>query len=156
MSQTMRQPVFPRGVILGAGALLLASIGLAGTARLTNSNHVVMPPTYPVAQRDLLFVDLADGGVGVRDAATGDLVTKVAPTTGGFLRGIMRGLVRSHRLANLPPHSSFRLTRWADGRLSIEDPATHDRYDLGAFGATNEQVFARLLETNVSEGPGAK
>ena len=42
-------------------------------------------------------------------------------------------------------HTSFRLTRWADGRLSIEDPTTRESYELEAFGSTNEAVFARFL-----------
>lgn len=150
MSQTMRQPVFPRSVILGMGALLAITIGLAGAARLTNHNHVILPPTHPIASRDLAFKDLANGGIDVTDAKTGQLVTTVAPQTGGFVRGIMRGLVRGHRLAGEPPHSSFRLTRWADGRLSIEDPSTHESFELEAFGSTNEKVFARFLDA-----PGA-
>jgi putative photosynthetic complex assembly protein len=147
MSQAVRQPVFPRGVIMGAGALMLFAIAVAGTARFTNHDHVVMPPTYPIATRDLAFTDLANGGVNVTDAHTGKLISTVAPETGGFLRGIMRGLIRDHRMQGKAPHSSFHLTQWADGRLSIEDPATNESFELEAFGSTNQQVFARFLET---------
>ncbi len=31
----------------------------------------------------------------------------------------------------------FRLTRWSDGRLSLDDPATDRHVDLEAFGPTN-------------------
>ena len=151
MTEAIRQPVFPRAIILGAGALMLFAIAVAGTARLTNTNHVIMPPTYPIATRDLDFTDLANGGVDVTDAHTGALIATVAPETGGFLRGIMRGLIRDHRMQGKAPHSSFHLTQWADGRLSIEDPATTERFELEAFGSTNQKVFARFLET-----PGGK
>lgn len=151
MSQALKQPVFPTGVVLGMGALLLFSIAVAGTARLTHHNHVVMPPTTPVATRDLSFKDLADGGVDVTDTHSGQLIATVAPQTGGFLRGIMRGLIRDHRLQGMAPHSSFHLTQWADGRLSLEDPATHESFELEAFGSTNKEVFARFLPV-----PGAK
>ena len=151
MSEAIKQPVFPKGVVLGMGALLLFSIAVAGTARLSHHNHVIMPPTYPIATRDLAFKDLADGGVDVTDAHTGALITKVEPQTGGFLRGIMRGLIRDHRLQAKAPNSSFHLTQWADGRLSLEDPATHESFELEAFGSTNKEVFARFLEA-----PGAK
>ena len=136
----------PRGVLVAAGILILFTIALAGTARMTGRSHVVMPPTTAVASRDLTFTDRADGGIGITDATTGRPVTVVAPTTGGFLRGIMRGLVREHRLNELAAGSAFRLTRWADGRLSIADPQTGERIELAAFGPTNEAAFARLLD----------
>ncbi len=135
----------PRGLLVGTALLLVFTIGLAGTARLTGANHITMPPTYAVASRDLTFTDQRDGGIEIADATTGHHVATIVPTTGGFLRGIMRGLVREHRLNDLSSGSAFRLTRWADGRLSIEDPATRERFELEAFGSTNEAVFARFL-----------
>ena len=146
MSEPAQPPVLPRAVLFGAAALLLFTVGIAGAARISNNNHVVMPPTYAVASRDLAFKDLADGGVEITDASSGKHITTVVPTTGGFLRGIMRGLVRDHHRYDNATNYPFRLTRWADGRLSIEDPGTHERFELEAFGSTNEAVFARLLE----------
>ena len=137
---------FPRSVLLGVGGLVLLTIAVAGTASHNGLGHIAMPPTQAVASIDLDFKDLPDGGVAVSDAATGRLVSTVAPQTGGFLRGIMRGLVRDHRLAGQPKGTSFHLTQWADGRLSIEDPRTHESFDLEAFGSTNQQVFARFLD----------
>ncbi len=137
---------FPRGAIVGAGALLAVTIAIAGIAHATKTNHVLLPPTHAVAAMDLSFQDLPNGGIAVTNAATGRSVANVAPETGGFLRGIMRALVRGHRRAGEPIGTAFHLTQWADGRLSIEDPATHESFDLEAFGSTNEQVFARFLE----------
>ena len=138
--------IIPRGVLVAAAILILFTIALAGTARLTGRGHVALPPTEAVASRDLTFTDRADGGILITDVGTGQAVTVVAPTTGGFLRGIMRGLVREHRLNDLAAGSAFRLTRWADGRLSIADPQTGEHIELAAFGPTNEAVFARLLD----------
>lgn len=154
----VKPPVFPRSVLLAAGALLVFSIGLAGTARITNHNHVVLAPTYAVASRDLSFKDLSNGGIDISDAETGKTITTVVPTTGGFLRGIVRGLVRDHHRYDNATGYPFRLTRWADGRLSIEDSGTHERFELEAFGSTNEAVFARLLEdrTDASVGTVAR
>lgn len=140
------RPIIPKGVIIGAGLLMLFTIVVAAVSHRAGIYHVTTPPTTAVASRDLFFADQHDGGVLVTDAKTGKRVAMIEPTTGGFLRGIMRGLVREHRLNDLPSGTAFRLTHWADGRLSIADPANGESFDLEAFGSTNELAFAKLLE----------
>ncbi len=141
----VQKPIIPRGMIVGAGLVMLFTIAVAGLSRHYHAYHVDMGPTSAVESRDLLFADQRDGGVLVTDAKTGQRVALVKPTTGGFLRGIMRGLVREHKLNDLATGTPFRLTQWADGRLSIADPSTKESFDLEAFGSTNEQAFASLL-----------
>ena len=140
------RPIIPRGVIVGAGVLMLFTIIVAGVSHRAGYYHVTTPPTTAVASRDLLFADQRDGGVLVTDATSGKRVALVEPTTGGFMRGIMRGLVREHRLKEQATGTAFRLTHWADGRLSIADPTTGESFDLEAFGSTNELAFAKLLD----------
>ena len=65
----------------------------------------------------------------------------------------MRILARERRMNDEGRETPFRLIRWADGRLSIEDPATGRRIDLGAFGAANTQAFARLMPTSGGKTP---
>jgi putative photosynthetic complex assembly protein len=142
----------PRGVVILGACLIVFTIVLAGVARRTNNNHVVLAPTEAVAARDLAFKDLSNGGIAVTDASTGQSIAIVPPKTGGFLRGVMRGLVHDHRRYDDATGYAFRLTRWADGRLSIEDPGTHEHFELEAFGSTNEKVFADFLGTT----PGAE
>lgn len=140
------RPIIPRGVIIGAGLLMLFTIVIAGVSHHAGTYHVTVPPTTAVASRDLFFADQHDGGVLVTDAKSGKRVALIEPKTGGFVRGIMRGLVREHRLKEQATGSAFRLTHWADGRLSIADPATGESFDLEAFGSTNELAFAKLLD----------
>ncbi len=140
------RPIIPRGVIIGAGLLMIFTIIVAALSHRAGIYHVTTPPTTAVASRDLFFADQHNGGVLVTDAKTGKRVAMIEPTTGGFLRGIMRGLVREHRLNDQPVGTAFRLTHWADGRLSIADPTTGESFDLEAFGSTNELAFAKLLE----------
>ncbi len=135
----------PHPVLLMAGALMLFTIGTAAVAKHAGYDRIALPPASAVSVRDLTFADLADGGVSVTDAGTGRLVTLVRPTTGGFLRGVLRGLVRDHHKVDDATGYSFRLTRWSDNRLSLEDPTTHESIELESFGSTNEQVFADLL-----------
>ena len=146
MVEVTIQGGFPRSALISAGVLVAGSIVLAAVSHATNAEHVALPPTVAVSSVDLAFKDLPDGGIVVTDAATGRLVSDVAPETGHFVRGIMRALVRGHRRAGEPDGMPFRLTRWADGRLTIADPSTRESFELEAFGSTNERVFAAFLE----------
>ena len=142
--------IIPRAMLVGVGAVLALAILAAGALRLSGLNVVALPPSRAVASRDLRFEDRSDRGVDVRDAVTGLLVETIPPKTGGFLRGVMRGLLYDyrygiHRSGEAADHS-FRLTQWADGRLSLDDTASHQRIELEAFGSTNRDVFARFLE----------
>ena len=50
----------------------------------------------------------------------------------------------------LGPEVPFRLIAWADGRFTLEDPATSRVLDLSAFGPMNTAVFGRLLAAQAS------
>lgn len=103
-------------------------------------------PTAPVLQaRSLQFEDLADGGIAVRDAASGAVLHTVAPGTNGFLRSAVRGLVRERKRQQLGPELPFLLLAYADGRLTLQDPGTGRRIDLEAFGPVNAGTFVALL-----------
>lgn len=103
-------------------------------------------PTAPVLQaRSLHFDDLPDGGIAVRDAASGQVLQTVAPGTNGFLRSAVRGLVRERKRQQLGPEVPFLLLARSDGRLTLQDPGTGRRIDLEAFGPVNAGVFVRLL-----------
>ena len=136
---------FPRGALLGAAALMTLAIVAAGTARLTGIGTSHVPEGTPVESRDLRFADRTDGAVVISEAGTGRVVDVASPGTNGFLRSTMRGLARDRKRQDLGAEAPFRLTRWADGRLSLEDEATGRSIDLGAFGATNAAVFAHLM-----------
>ena len=80
----------------------------------------------------------------------------------GFLRGTLRGLARSRRMAGLDNSIPFHLAAWPDGRLTLDDAATGNRIELEAFGHTNEAVFAHMLPglpvpaaSTVQRGSGA-
>ena len=63
----------------------------------------------------------------------------------GFLRGTLRGLARERKRQGVGAEQPFRLIGRADGRLTLEDPATGRRVDLESFGPTNAAVFAQML-----------
>lgn len=137
-----RGPLMGVALLLGITLLIVAVIRISGVDIDTGSRAAV------VAQRLLHFEDRPDGSIHVVDAAAtgGGAVLKVIDAGGGgFLRGALRALVRERRLAGLGPEQPFRLVAHADGRLTLEDPATSQRLDLESFGPTNAAVFGQLL-----------
>jgi putative photosynthetic complex assembly protein len=137
---------FPRGALLGAAALVGVSLIAVASARLSDVGVTHMPQAAAVVTRNLRFEDRADGAVAVYDAAQGDqLVELLPPGTNGFLRGVMRGMARERRREGIGAMPPFELTRWSDGRLSMQDPKTGVHVNLEVFGPTNVGVFVHLL-----------
>jgi putative photosynthetic complex assembly protein len=137
----------PGGALIGAALLVATSIAAAALMRPhteVSAANVAQSATA-VESRRLHFVDRADGAVLVLDAANRSVVDVVAPGGDGFVRGLMRGMARERRLRGLGAQTPFTLTRWSDGRLTLDDPATGRWVALNAFGATNVDAFARFL-----------
>ncbi len=145
-AQTAYRP-FPRAALYGAALLIGMTFLAAGLGRIVGP-----VPTHSevaaVVWRDLHFMDRADGSVAVTDARTGETVLIALPGTNGFLRASMRGLASERKHEDIGAAVPFRLTEWADGRLTLKDPTTHRKIELEAFGQTNEEVFARMLPTS--------
>ena len=140
---------FPRGILALAGSAVALSIVAAAVGRLTGAADST-PTVAMVASRELLFRDQPNGAVVVYDASdTSAPIEVVAPATNGFLRATMRGLARQRIRQDSDREIPFRLTGWADGRLTLEDPTTGRKVEMEAFGITNEEVFAHLLTVRV-------
>jgi putative photosynthetic complex assembly protein len=135
----------PRAPLLGAFALVLLAVLAVAAVRVTGVGQVKVPDAQAVSIRDLRFEDRSDGSIAVLEAADRQLVATVAPGTNGFLRSTLRGLARERKRQGIGAEPSFRLIGRADGRLTLEDPATGRRVDLESFGPTNAAVFARLM-----------
>ncbi len=142
---------FPRRPLIAAGLLIGFSLVVATTARLTGLGRTSLPEAGVVAIRELRFVDRADGSVAVLEPADGSVIEILPAGTNGFLRGVLRGLARDRKLSGLDDGPPFRLIRWTDGRLSLDDPTTGRRVDLGAFGRGNAEAFARLVTLGRSQ-----
>jgi putative photosynthetic complex assembly protein len=145
MSTPSFEHSFPKAPLLGAAALVIMCIATVGISRLTGFGVTRMVPAVPTVSRDFRFEDRADGSVAVMDATTGNVAINLEPGTHGFVRGVMRSFARERRAAGVSDMPPFRLARLSDGRLMIEDHATHRRVELDAFGSTNVAAFHRLL-----------
>jgi putative photosynthetic complex assembly protein len=140
----------PRGALLGAALLIGFTLLAVAVTRLSGVDISARSQAAVVAERILRFEDAPDGSIRVMElpAAAGGpaVVLQVIPAgNGGFLRGALRALVRERRSAGLGAETPFRLVARADGRLTLEDPATAQRLDLDSFGPTNSAIFAQLL-----------
>jgi putative photosynthetic complex assembly protein len=147
MSQVSTPQSFPRGALIGAGALVAFALAIAATGRLRGPD-LSMQQAPEVMHRDIRFVDGVGGSVDVFNADSGEKIDVISPGTGNFLRATIRGLTQQRKREAFGPSTPFRLTRWADGRLTLADPTTERKVELEAFGQTNEETFARLLSTN--------
>jgi putative photosynthetic complex assembly protein len=140
---------FPRGILAFAGTAIAIAIISAAAGRMTGITYNA--PTAPVVEsRELLFRDQPNGGVAVYDTSnTAAPIDIIAPETNGFLRATMRGLARQRLRQDADREVPFRLTGYADGRLTLEDPTTGRKVEMEAFGISNETVFFQLLTAQV-------
>jgi len=148
MSDPFADRPFPRSALIGATVLLGFTLLTAALGRVSGFGTTQFLDVPAVEVRELRFEDRNDGGVAVYDAGNEHLVEVLAPGTNGFARGALRGLARERKRLAIGAEAPFRLVRWSDGRLSLEDPETGRRIDLGAFGPTNAGVFARLVHAS--------
>jgi putative photosynthetic complex assembly protein len=153
MNARHSDPTLPRGALIGAGVLVSASLLLAGIARLTGYQPERPPPSRVVSSHELRFEDRADGAVLVYEQE--QLIDTLSPGTNGFVRGVLRGLARGRRADGVGRSPPFRLTRWADGRLSLDDPETGRHVDLEVFGPTNAGAFAEILTASTQARQGS-
>lgn len=155
MSQSTSHQPFPRGVLLGAAALVGLTILSASAARMTGIGTTPNPTSQVVERLALRFEDRSNGAVAVYRADEDREVGVLAPGTNGFIRSVLRGLARERRSRGIGPEPSFDLTRWADGRLSLDDPSTGRTVELGAFGSANSGAFAQLMTAGDLEASSA-
>ena len=150
MSATQSETVIvPRWALIMAATLVALSVAGAAAARLFGVPSAI-PHSTAVATVMVRFSDAADKSVVATDATTGRELVRYAPDTNGFLRATLRGLVgdRLRVTGAEQPEVPFEVIGWADGRLSLQDPATKRDVELEAFGITNEAAFAALLPDN--------
>jgi putative photosynthetic complex assembly protein len=135
----------PKQVLLAAAALIALTLVGATTARLTGVGKTPALNASPVQTLSLRFDDQKDGSVLVRRASDKTVIYTIAPETNGFMRATLRGLAQERRRSGIDDTTPFVLTRWSDGRMSLDDVTTGRDVALEAFGETNAGAFARLF-----------
>lgn len=151
-AQSSQEASPPRGILLAAVLLIGCTLALVAFVRIsrgtasTSIDAAHSAGATAVVSRELRFLDRDDGSVAILAAPGGAVVDVLPPGSNGFVRGVMRGLARDRRARAIDSTPPFRITRWSDGRLSLEDPANDRVIDLGAFGPTNTKAFADILD----------
>ena len=102
--------------------------------------------------RDLRFVDLGAGEVGIYAWPEGQQIATLPPGQENFIRGVMRGLARERRGIGVGDDVPFRVTQLGDGRMTLQDPATGRVLLLDAFGPTNSGSFKNLITAGMAAG----
>jgi len=137
-----RDPISRRAA-LGIGAGLAAVLVAVAGVRLTG--HGPQPDdAAATGVRVLRFEDTPEGGILVIDHASGASLD-VMTGEQGFLRGVLRSLMRERRRSGLDLRAPLQLISRADGRLTLVDPSTGGRIDLESFGHSNVAVFERWV-----------
>jgi putative photosynthetic complex assembly protein len=141
---------FPRGALIAAGFLIGTSLIVVGSVQLMKHFGPPPPPevideTQIAETRDLRFNEVGGGIIVVADAASGAEIGRLN-NTDGFIRTVLMSMAfdrdKRHVTTAQPV---YRLIRWVDTRLTIEDTTTGVRVNLGAFGPANKDVFQRFL-----------
>jgi putative photosynthetic complex assembly protein len=149
--RTREEAMIPRIVLRAMLGLILFSVAAVLVARTTGYGVLKTPESVAAETRVLQFSLSPENRLVVRDHETGAEVALFAEGEAGFIRGVLRGLSRGRALERMDEGEVFVLTRWEDGRLSIGDPVTSERFDLNSFGVDNLRAFAQLLESQQEE-----
>ncbi len=146
MSDHHHEQKVPRALLIGAAVLIAFTFALAATSRPRLLAQRAQPLPPALESIDLGFEDREGGNLAVVEIATGRDVALLPPNTGGFVRGVLRGMFRERKLESLGHDAVFTLARQADHRLTLEDHQTHRRVELDSFGPDNSAAFAALLD----------
>ena len=141
--------VIPRAILLGALAVVLFSLVAVFVGTATRQGLVLTPEARAVEERLLRFETMPDGRLVIGDPVSGQMVALLSVGQDGFIKGVLRGLTRGRAVSRLDEGTdvanTFLLTRWDDGRISLADPVSGQRFDLNSFGKDNVRAFAQLL-----------
>ena len=136
---------------IACGMLIAAAIAIAAFTQPSDRT-----PAYRalpvVASVKVNFADLDGGTVLATDATTGAELARLKAGEGGFVRVTMRGLALQRARRGISPSESFVLDRLGNGKLVISDPQTGYQLLLDAFGHTNADSFAVIIDNQKRAG----
>lgn len=146
MDRTVTDIRFPKMPLVGVAALVVITIASVAVQRLTSLPAASPVALLPVIETRLLtFEDSNDGRVIIRDAQDHSIIAIAEPGTNGFLRGTLRGLMRTRLRESIDLLAPFRLSKLSNGALILADETDYVTLELDAFGHTNADTFRAFL-----------
>jgi putative photosynthetic complex assembly protein len=145
MSDPFEGRPFPRGVLIGAAALITFVIAAVALVRLTGLGGTEIPPAPVQFSVELRFQERDDGRTLVYAETDPEAIAVLESGVDGFVLGVLRAMARERRGREVEMSQPYQLILLEDGRLIFKDTATGREIDLRAFGPTNAQSFADLL-----------
>lgn len=144
---------FPRlPLVLGLGLIGFTVSAIA--FGMTTGIGVMRDVTgKPHAIRDITIAGTHDTEITIFDARSGETITTLSPSEGGFVRGSLRGLTRLRQVAGTPLDQPYRIIKWENGAVSLSDTATGERIYLNAFGPDHAAAYEQLLASRGNEKP---
>jgi putative photosynthetic complex assembly protein len=146
MSDPFEGRPFPRGVLIGAAALIAFVIAAVALVRLTGVGGTETPPAPVQFSVELRFDEQDDGKTLVYAATDPEAIAVLESGVDGYVLGVLRAMARERRGYDVAMSEPYQLMLLEDGRLIFRDTATGREIDLRAFGPTNAQSFADLLD----------
>jgi putative photosynthetic complex assembly protein len=144
-------PVVAIGLMLSV-VVSMVWASQAGWVQNTGDSAVYeATPGFPLDTKLLMFNDLDNGAVEVRDQITNSVVHVFPSGEGSFVRGILRSLTRERRTQGFDDNKPFELRAESAQRLVLLDHATGTSLLLNAFGPNNVATFAQFLDSTVLE-----
>ncbi|MEM6488551.1 MAG: photosynthetic complex assembly protein PuhC [Pseudomonadota bacterium] len=131
-----------------AGGIVMIVVLVATTIATVTRDSVPVEPgggSPMVASRLVAFESTDEGVLVVRDADTGDQISSLLESDGGFLHNLVAVLSKQRRRHAVDTALPYQLSAHTNGRVSIRDPATGRVIDINAFGANQVETFAALL-----------
>lgn len=141
----------PKAPLYTAAGLALMTFAIAIGARFFGFAASPEPLSVPVEERSIRLTPQDDGTLSVLDVNTGLEVIRLSPGNGnGFIFGAMRGLDYKRSIAKVSRDTPYALTRWQNGKITLDDPATGMHIAVNSFGQTQVASFEQLFR---SEAP---
>ncbi|MBE7217473.1 MAG: hypothetical protein INR64_03285 [Caulobacteraceae bacterium] len=128
-----------------AGGALLMSVAIGVTALAHGAKAHAPTPQVAVAQSRLIAVRHAPDGAITLAGLDGRTLRTLPGGGDGFLRGVMERIDFERAKLKIAGDPPIELVRWANGRLSVVDPATARDIPLDSFGRGNAADAASLL-----------
>lgn len=137
---------FPRPALYAAAVAVFGSLFLVGLARLTGYMENVDPGGHVVAEREIAFKSDTAGLIDIADGTTGETLARFPVETNRFVRVVMTSL-EFERAGTAPgTQAPYKLVRWDDGRISVDDPVSGKSIQMAAFGRNQVLTFEKLLD----------